>query len=133
MFHQFEGLVVGEHITVADLKGTCLFALRALLGEDVQLRFRPHYFPYTEPSLEVDVSCTVCGGTGCRTCKNTGWLELAGAGMVHPQVLRNVHYDPDSVSGFAFGFGIDRIAMMRFGIPDLRILFDNDLRFLQQF
>ncbi|HNT30407.1 MAG TPA: phenylalanine--tRNA ligase subunit alpha [bacterium] len=132
MFHQFEGLVVDEHITIADLKGTCIYALKCLLGESTELRFRPHFFPFTEPSLEVDVSCSICGGTGCRTCKQTGWLEMAGAGMVHPQVLRNVEYDPERVSGFAFGFGIDRIAMMRYGINDLRMMFENDIRFLNQ-
>lgn len=133
MFHQFEGLVVGEDITIGDLKGTAEYALKQLLGEGTKLRFRPHFFPYTEPSLEIDVSCAICAGAGCRTCKFTGWLEMAGAGMVHPQVLRNVGYDPDEVSGFAFGFGIDRIVMMRHGISDLRMMFENDLRFLQQF
>lgn len=133
MFHQFEGLVVAKGITVEDLKGTCIYAMQALLGEETQLRFRPHHFPFTEPSLEVDASCNICQGKGCRTCKQTGWLEMAGAGMVHPQVLRNVGYDPENVTGFAFGFGIDRIAMMRFGISDLRLMFEGDLRFLSQF
>jgi len=133
MFHQFEGLVVAEGITIEDLKGTCIYTMKALLGEDTTLRFRPHHFPFTEPSFEVDASCNICGGKGCRTCKHTGWLEMAGAGMVHPQVLRNVGYDPDAVSGFAFGFGLDRIAMMRFGISDLRMMFESDTRFLYQF
>jgi phenylalanyl-tRNA synthetase alpha chain len=133
MFHQFEGLVVAEGITIADLKGTCIYAMRALLGEETKLRFRPHHFPFTEPSFEVDASCNICGGDGCRTCKHTGWIEMAGAGMVHPQVLRNVGYDPDAIAGFAFGFGIDRIAMNRFGISDLRMMFEGDLRFLSQF
>ncbi len=133
MFHQFEGLVVGKGVTLQDLKGTCSYAMKNLLGEATNVRFRPHHFPFTEPSLEVDVSCNICQGKGCRTCKQTGWLELAGAGMVHPQVLRNVGYDPDQVSGFAFGFGIDRIAMMRYGISDLRLMFENDMRFISQF
>ncbi len=133
MFHQFEGLVVDKGITIQDLKGTCIYAMQSLLGSSTKVRFRPHNFPFTEPSLEVDASCNICQGKGCRTCKHQGWLEMAGAGMVHPQVLRNVGYDPEQVSGFAFGFGIDRIAMMRFGISDLRLLFEGDMRFLQQF
>lgn len=133
MFHQFEGLVVGPNITIADLMGTAQYAMQKLLGDDVEVRFRPHHFPYTEPSLEVDVSCTLCKGQGCRSCKYTGWLEMAGAGMVHGQVFSNVGYNPDEISGFAFGFGIERIVMMRHKINDIRLLFENDRRFLSQF
>jgi len=133
MFHQVEGLVVGEGVSMGDLKGTLLALARAIFGENTAIRMRPSYFPFTEPSAEVDVTCTVCGGTGCRTCKGTGWLEVLGAGMVHPQVLRNGGYDPERVSGFAFGLGIERMAMLKYGIEDLRHFYVNDWRFLSQF
>lgn len=133
MFHQIEGLVVDEHITMADLKGTLLAFIQEMFGEDVRLRLRPSYFPFTEPSVEVDISCVNCGGKGCRVCSNTGWLEILGAGMVHPNVLRAGGYDPEKVTGFAFGMGVERIAMLKYGIDDLRLMFENDLRFLRQF
>jgi len=133
IFHQVEGLAVAEGITVADLKGTVLHLCRALFGEDAQVRFITDFFPFTEPSLGVAVSCFLCGGEGCRTCKFTGWIELAGSGLVDPNVLRNVGYDPDEVSGFAFGIGLERIAMLRHGVPDIRLFWENDLRFLEQF
>ncbi|HHV61096.1 MAG TPA: phenylalanine--tRNA ligase subunit alpha [Firmicutes bacterium] len=133
MFHQLEGLAVDEDVTFADLKGTLEIFARDLFGPETEVRFRPSYFPFTEPSAEVDISCIICGGKGCRVCKNTGWLEILGSGMVHPNVLRNVGYDPGKVSGFAFGMGVDRIAMLRFGIDDMRLLFENDMRFLKQF
>lgn len=132
-FGQFEGLVIDEHITLADLKGTLEIMARKLLGEKTNVRFRPSYFPFTEPSVEVDVSCFKCGGKGCPLCKNTGWIELLGAGMVHPNVLRSNGYDPEKYSGFAFGTGIDRLAMMKYGIPDIRYLYTNDIRFLKEF
>ncbi len=133
IFHQVEGLAVAEGITVADLKGTLLYLCRALFGEDQQVRFITDFFPFTEPSLGVAVSCFLCGGEGCRTCKFTGWIELAGSGFVDPNVLRNVGYDPEEVSGFAFGMGLERIAMLRHGVPDIRLFWENDLRFLAQF
>jgi phenylalanyl-tRNA synthetase alpha chain len=140
MFHQVEGLVVGPGITLADLKGTIEAFLHALFGEGLPVRFRPSFFPYTEPSVEVDLGCVVCGGKGCRVCKQTGWLEIMGSGMVHPAVFEAVNrrlgrvvYDPEQVSGFAFGLGIDRVAMVRHGIDDIRLLYENDLRFLEQF
>jgi phenylalanyl-tRNA synthetase alpha chain len=133
IFHQFEGLAVDRHITLADLKGTLLHVMRALFGEERQVRFRTHYFPFTEPSLEPDVSCPICGGEGCRTCKFTGWIELGGSGMVDPQVFVNVGLDPDEWSGFAFGCGIERSAQLRHGISEIRPFWDNDLRFLRQF
>ena len=132
-FGQFEGLVIDEHITLADLKGTLEVMARKLLGEKTNVRFRPSYFPFTEPSVEVDVSCFKCGGKGCPLCKNTGWIELLGAGMVHPNVLKSNGYDPDKYTGFAFGTGIDRLAMMKYGIPDIRYLYTNDIRFLKEF
>lgn len=132
-FGQFEGLVIDEHITLADLKGTLEIMAKKLLGEKTKVRFRPSYFPFTEPSVEVDVSCFKCGGKGCSLCKNTGWIELLGAGMVHPNVLRSNGYDPDKYTGFAFGTGIDRLAMMKYGIPDIRYLYTNDIRFLKEF
>ncbi len=132
MFQQFEGLVVGEGITLADLKGTLEAMLRALFG-DVKVRLRPSFFPYTEPSAEVDVSCRACGGRGCGTCKQTGWLEILGSGMVHPAVFEAVGYDPDTVTGFAFGMGMERVAMLRYGVDDIRLFYENDLRFLEQF
>lgn len=133
VFHQIEGLVVDKNITMADLKGTLETFAKKCLGENTVIRFRPHHFPFTEPSAEVDVSCFVCGGKGCKTCKGEGWIELLGCGMVHPNVLRNCGIDPDEYSGFAFGFGADRVAMAKFGIDDLRLLYENDVRFLKQF
>jgi phenylalanyl-tRNA synthetase alpha chain len=133
MFQQFEGLVVGEGITLADLKGTLEAMMRALFGGDVKVRLRPSFFPYTEPSAEVDVSCRACGGSGCGTCKQTGWLEILGSGMVHPAVFEAVGYDPDRVTGFAFGLGMERVAMLRYGVDDIRLFYENDLRFLEQF
>lgn len=133
VFHQIEGLVVDKNISMADLKGTLEMFAKKCLGEQTKIRFRPHHFPFTEPSAEADVSCFVCGGKGCRVCKNEGWIELLGCGMVHPNVLRNCNIDPEEYSGFAFGFGVERIAMAKFGIEDLRLLYENDARFLKQF
>ena len=133
VFHQTEGLVIDKGITMADLKGTLEIFAKKCLGENTKLRFRPHHFPYTEPSAEVDVSCFVCKGKGCKVCKNEGWIELLGCGMVHPTVLENCGIDPEVYSGFAFGFGIDRIAMAKYGIDDMRLLWENDSRFLGQF
>jgi phenylalanyl-tRNA synthetase alpha chain len=133
IFHQVEGLAVDRGITLADLKGTLLYVMRALFGEDREMRFRTHFFPFTEPSLEPDVSCFVCGGAGCRLCKYSGWIEIAGSGLVDPNVLEFVGYDPDAYSGFAFGMGLERIAMVRHGVPDIRLFWGNDLRFLRQF
>ena len=140
MFHQVEALVVGPGITLADLKGTIEAFLHALFGKQYPVRFRPSFFPYTEPSVEVDLGCVVCGGSGCRVCKTTGWLEIMGSGMVHPAVFEAVNarlgravYDPERVTGFAFGLGIDRVAMVRHGIDDIRLFYENDLRFLEQF
>lgn len=133
LFHQIEGLVVDKGITMGDLKGTLEVFAKALYGEGAKIRFRPHHFPFTEPSAEVDVSCFVCNGTGCNVCKGEGWIEILGAGMVHPKVLANCGIDPDVYSGFAFGMGLERIAMRRYDIDDLRLFFDNDLRFLKQF
>ncbi|MDZ4717662.1 MAG: phenylalanine--tRNA ligase subunit alpha [Roseiflexaceae bacterium] len=132
-FHQVEGLAVGEHITFADLKGTLVGFAERLYGKGVRTRFRPSYFPFTEPSVELDIECFLCGGKGCRVCKYTGWLEILGAGMVHPTVLRNGGYDPDRFSGFAFGMGPERMAMNLFGIDDIRWFFSGDERFLEQF
>ena len=132
-FGQFEGLVIDKNITMADLKGTLMVMAKKLLGEKTNVRFRPSYFPFTEPSVEVDVSCFKCNGKGCSLCKNTGWIELLGAGMVHPNVLKCNGYDPNKYSGFAFGTGIDRLAMMKYNIPDIRLLYANDIRFLKQF
>jgi phenylalanyl-tRNA synthetase alpha chain len=140
MFDQIEGLVVGPGITLGDLKGTLEAFLHALFGPDYPVRFRPSFFPYTEPSVEVDLGCVVCGGKGCRVCKGTGWLEILGSGMVDPAVFEQVNkrlgrvvYDPEQVSGFAFGTGIERIAMVRYGVEDIRLFFQGDLRFLEQF
>ena len=133
VFHQLEGLVVDKNISMADLKGTLEIFAKKCLGENTKIRFRPHHFPFTEPSAEADVSCFVCGGKGCRVCKGEGWIELLGCGMVHPNVLRNCNIDPEVYSGFAFGFGIERIAMAKFGIDDMRLLYENDARFLKQF
>jgi phenylalanyl-tRNA synthetase alpha chain len=132
MFQQFEGLVVGEAVTMADLKGTLQTMVTALFG-DVRLRLRPSFFPYTEPSAEVDISCHKCGGSGCAICKQTGWLEILGSGMVHPAVFEAVGYDPDKVTGFAFGIGIERVAMLKYGVEDIRLFYENDVRFLEQF
>jgi phenylalanyl-tRNA synthetase alpha chain len=133
IFHQFEGLAVDRGITLADLKGTLLHVMRELFGEDRAVRFRTHYFPFTEPSIEPDVSCGICGGAGCRTCGYSGWLEMGGAGMVDPAVLRNGGIDPEEWSGFAFGCGLERVAQLRHNVPDIRVLWENDLRVLRQF
>ena len=133
MFHQIEGLVVDKGVTMADLKGTLNALVQQLYGEGTATRFRPHHFPFTEPSCEVDCQCFKCRGKGCPMCKGEGWIELLGAGMVHPKVLRNCGIDPDVYSGFAFGIGLERMTMMRFNISDLRLIFENDLRFLAQF
>ena len=133
MFTQVEGLVIDEGITFADLKGTLELFLRQIFSEDVKVRLRPSFFPFTEPSTEVDISCVMCHGKGCKVCKGTGWLEILGAGMVHPHVLEMSGYDPKKVSGFAFGMGVERIAMLSYGVDDLRLFYDNDMRFLRQF
>ena len=133
MFHQIEGLVVDKNITMADLKGTLNAVIRKIYGPNTKTRFRPHHFPFTEPSCEMDVQCHKCGGKGCPTCKGEGWIEVLGAGMVHPKVLRNCGVDPEVYSGFAFGFGLERLAMGQFKISDLRLIFENDTRFLEQF
>ena len=135
MFTQVEGLVVGEGISLADLKGTLFVFLRELFGEERKLRFRPSFFPYTEPSAEVDISCGACNGTGrdCAMCKRTGWIEILGSGMVHPAVFEAVGYDPDRYTGFAFGMGIERSALLKWGVEDIRLFYENDLRFLEQF
>ena len=133
LFHQLEGLVVDKGITMGDLKGTLEIFAKKLFGENTRIRFRPHHFPFTEPSAEVDVSCFVCGGKGCRLCKGEGWIEILGAGMVHPFVLSNCGIDPEEYSGFAFGLGLERIAMTRYGIDDIRLFYENDERFLEQF
>lgn len=133
MFHQVEGLAVDRNVTMADLKGTLETFVKAIFGADRVIRLRPHFFPFTEPSVEIDVSCMICGGAGCRACKHSGWLEILGAGMVDPNVFGFVDYDTDEVQGFAFGMGVERIAMLKHGITDLRMFFDNDLRFIRQF
>ncbi len=133
MFHQVEGLLVDEGVTFADLKGILVEFMRNFFERDLELRFRPSYFPFTEPSAEVDISCVICSGAGCRVCKNTGWLEVLGCGMVHPEVFRHVGIDPERYTGYAFGAGLERLAMLRYGVDDLRIFFENDLRFLRQF
>jgi phenylalanyl-tRNA synthetase alpha chain len=133
MFHQVEGLVVDEGITFANLKSCLHEFMKALFEKDVKMRLRPSYFPFTEPSAEVDISCVACGGTGCRVCKNTGWVEVAGCGVVHPNVLRAVNIDPERYTGYAFGMGIDRLTMLRYNVTDIRMYFENDLRFLRQF
>ncbi len=132
-FNQVEGLVIDEGITLADLKGTLEVFVKKMLGEKSKIRFRPSYFPFTEPSYEVDVSCFKCGGTGCNLCKQTGWIEILGSGMVHPNVLKMGGYDPEKYTGFAFGTGLDRLAMFKYGITDMRYLYKNDIRFLSQF
>lgn len=133
MFHQIEGLVIDKGITMANLKGTLDVFAKKLYGDSIKTKFRPHHFPFTEPSAEMDCSCVACGGEGCRICKGTGWIEVLGAGMVHPNVLRGSGIDPDVYSGFAFGMGLDRIAMLKYDIDDLRLMFENDKRFLAQF
>jgi len=133
MFHQVEGLVVDEGITLADLKGTLHYFAGQFFGGERKIRLRPHYFPFTEPSVEVDVQCLLCGGEGCRSCKYSGWLEILGAGMVDPNLYGFVGYDPELVQGFAFGMGVERMAMLKHSIPDLRLFFENDMRFLGQF
>jgi phenylalanyl-tRNA synthetase alpha chain len=133
MFYQIEGLLVDEGVSMADLRGTITLFLRRLFGQKLNTRFRPHFFPFTEPSAEVDMSCTVCGGEGCRTCKHSGWIEIMGCGMVHPEVFRYAGYDSERYTGFAFGMGVDRIAMLRHAIDSIHHLYENDLRFLEQF
>ena len=132
-FNQVEGLVIDKNISLADLKGTLEVFMKKMLGQNTELRFRPSYFPFTEPSYEVDVTCFKCGGKGCNLCKQTGWIELLGSGIVHPNVLRMNGYEPDKYSGFAFGVGLDRLAMFKYGITDIRLLYQNDVRFLKQF
>ncbi|MBU3958566.1 MAG: phenylalanine--tRNA ligase subunit alpha [Candidatus Omnitrophica bacterium] len=133
MFHQIEGFMVDENITFADLKGVLEIFARGVFGQDIKMRFRPHFFPFTEPSAEVDISCIICKGKGCSICSRKGWLEILGAGMIHPAVFKHVGYKPEKYTGFAFGMGIERIAMLKYGINDIRLFFENDLRFLKQF
>ena len=133
MFHQVEGLLVDQGITFADLKGVLTVFVHQMFGKETRLRFRPSFFPFTEPSAEIDIECFICGGKGCGVCSNTGWLEILGSGMVDPAVYKFVNYDPEEVTGFAFGMGIERIAMLKYGINDIRLFFTNDLRFLKQF
>lgn len=133
MFHQVEGLLVDRHVTFGDLKGTLTCFLNEMFGPDTRLRFRPSFFPFTEPSAEVDIRCVICGGRGCRTCSNTGWLEILGSGMVDPAVYGFVDYDAEVYSGFAFGMGIERLAMLKYGIDDIQLFYRNDMRFLRQF
>jgi phenylalanyl-tRNA synthetase alpha chain len=133
MFSQVEGLAVDKRITFSDLKGTLGLFARQMFGKKTKTRFRPSFFPFTEPSAEIDISCVMCGGSGCRVCSNTGWLEILGAGMVHPRVLEISGYNSEDVTGFAFGMGVERVTMLKYGIDDMRLLFENDLRFLQQF
>jgi phenylalanyl-tRNA synthetase alpha chain len=134
MFHQIEGLLVDEGVTLAHMKGVMTLFIRRVFGAEARVRFRPSYFPFVEPGAEVDVGCTICGGKalGCRVCKESGWLELGGCGMVHPVVFENVGYDPERWTGFAFGMGVDRFAMLRYGISDIRMLYENDVRLLRQ-
>ncbi len=133
MFHQVEGFMVDRNVTFSNLKGILTLFLHRLFGEKTGIRFRPSFFPFTEPSAEVDIRCVICSGTGCRVCKGSGWLEILGAGMIHPEVFKSVKYDAEEFTGFAFGLGIERIAMLKFGIDDLRLFFENDIRFLRQF
>ncbi len=133
MFHQVEGLVVGKGVTLADLKGTLAAMAEALFGAGTGVRFRPSFFPYTEPSAEVDIQCIKCKGAGCAMCKRTGWIEILGSGMVHPAVFEAVGYDPNEVTGFAFGMGVERVALLKWGVEDIRLFYENDLRFLEQF
>ena len=132
-FHQIEGLVIDKHITFADLKGTLAEFAKQLFGKDTKVKFRPHHFPFTEPSAEVDVTCFKCGGKGCKFCKGSGWIEILGCGMVHPRVLKMSNIDPEEYSGFAFGVGLERIALLKYEIDDMRLLYENDERFLKQF
>ncbi|MBI2371756.1 MAG: phenylalanine--tRNA ligase subunit alpha [Deltaproteobacteria bacterium] len=133
MFHQIEGLMVDRGVTMAHLKGVLTLFAHEVFGLETGVRFKPSFFPFVEPGAEVGIRCVICGGQGCRVCKQTGWLEVLGAGMVHPQVFRNVGYDPEEVTGFAFGMGVERIAMLKYGIDDIRLFFENDVRFLEQF
>ncbi|WP_300379289.1 phenylalanine--tRNA ligase subunit alpha [Clostridium sp.] len=133
IFYQMEGLVIDKGVTFADLKGTLELFAKKMFGDKVKTKFRPHHFPFTEPSAEMDATCFVCDGEGCRVCKNSGWIELLGCGMVHPEVLRNCGIDPEVYSGFAFGFGVDRMVMLKYGIDDIRLLYESDMRFLNQF
>jgi phenylalanyl-tRNA synthetase alpha chain len=133
MFHQVEGLLIDQNVSFADLRGTIEELLQAFFEKDLAVRFRPSYFPFTEPSAEVDMACVMCEGKGCRVCSHTGWLEVMGCGMVHPRVLELSGVDPQSFTGFAFGMGVERLAMLRYGVNDLRLFFENDLRFLRQF
>ncbi|MGA1842492.1 MAG: phenylalanine--tRNA ligase subunit alpha [bacterium] len=133
MFHQVEGLLVDYRVSFADLKGVLTSFVHEMFGPDTKLRFRPSFFPFTEPSAEIDISCVICMGKGCRVCSQSGWLEILGAGMVHPNVLSEVGYDPQKVTGFAFGVGVERMAMLKYGVDDIRLFFDNDIRFLRQF
>jgi phenylalanyl-tRNA synthetase alpha chain len=133
MFHQVEGLMVDKNVRFSDLKGVLSLFINEMFGENTPLRFRPSYFPFTEPSAEVDIGCVICDGKGCRLCKDTGWLEILGSGMVHPQVFRNVGYDQEEITGFAFGMGVERVAMIKYGIDDIRQFYYNDIRFLSQF
>jgi phenylalanyl-tRNA synthetase alpha chain len=132
-FHQIEGLYVDANVTFTDLKITLINFAKGFFGSDVSLKFRPSFFPFTEPSAEVDVQCFFCGGKGCSVCKNSGWIEILGCGMVHPNVLKAVEYDSEKYTGFAFGMGVERIAMLKYGIDDIRLFYENDLRFLKQF
>ncbi|HHX13510.1 MAG TPA: phenylalanine--tRNA ligase subunit alpha, partial [Clostridiales bacterium] len=133
MFHQVEGLIVDREVTMGDLKGTLDLFAKELFGSGVQTKFRPHFFPFTEPSAEMDVSCFKCGGSGCRVCKGSGWIEILGCGMVHPNVLEVGGVDSEEYSGFAFGMGVERIAMLKYGVDDIRLFYENDLRFIDQF
>lgn len=133
LFHQVEGLYVDRNVSFSELKGTLVAFARAFYGSSLKYKFRPSFFPFTEPSLEMDITCFLCSGKGCRVCKHSGWLEVLGAGMVHPNVLRNVGYDPEEFTGFAFGIGVERTTILRHNIPDIRLLFENDMRFLKQF
>jgi len=133
MFHQIEGFLVDRKVTFGDLKGILTTFINRFFGEGVGVRFRPSFFPFTEPSAEVDIQCVICGGKGCRVCKNSGWLEILGSGMIDPEVFKSVNYDPEVYSGFAFGMGLERVAMLKYGVNDLRLFFENDIRFLRQF
>lgn len=133
MFHQIEGFLVDKNVSFGDLKGILTEFITRYFGADIGVRFRPSFFPFTEPSAEVDMQCVMCGGAGCRVCKNSGWLEILGSGMIDPEVFKSVGYDPEKYSGFAFGMGVERIAMLKYGVNDLRLFFENDLRFLKQF
>ena len=133
MFHQIEGFLVDKNVSFGDLKGVLVTCVNECVGKGVDVRFRPSFFPFTEPSAEVDIQCVICGGKGCRVCSQTGWLEILGSGMIDPEVFKSVNYDPETYSGFAFGMGIERIAMLKYGVNDLRLFFENDMRFLNQF